>query len=135
MQRALFGCGLCKDKLIVVKESEEKMNREIKFRGKRQDNGKRIEGSLRLIRYGETYIAFICVDDGNNGGTEYCVDYKTVGEYTGLKDKDGKDLDWWEDDLIRVKGKPHKIIFEDGCFWFLSTKTGLKMLCKFVKMP
>lgn len=27
-------------------------------------------------------------------------------QYTGLKDKDGKELDWWEDDLLR-KGSDH----------------------------
>ncbi len=70
------------------------MSREIIFRGKRVDNGEWVYGSLRLTRYGETYIAFICVDDSINGGTEHSVDYETVGQFINRKDKDDKKI--WE---------------------------------------
>lgn len=58
--------------------------REILFRGKRLDNGKWVEGCyLRLCL--STYIHFI-VD--RHGEYHQC-DPSTVGQYTGLQDKDG----------------------------------------------
>ncbi len=47
------------------------------------------------------------------------VDPKTVGQSTGLKDKDGKDLDWWEGDLFSFPNGHYKIVFQLGCFWFI----------------
>ena len=43
-------------------------------------------------------------------------------QYTGLKDKNGVDLDWWEGDLIcTFNYTEHKGVWEikflDGCFW------------------
>lgn len=39
-------------------------------------------------------------------------------QFAGLHDKNGKDLDWWEGDLLREDGgKIMEIVYEDGCFW------------------
>ena len=43
-------------------------------------------------------------------------------QFTGLKDKDGKELDWWENDLIADGDNIKQIIYEDGCFWLQWTK-------------
>ena len=51
-------------------------------------------------------------------------------QFTGLKDKNGVDLDWWEDDLFRLSGVLYKIIFDEGCFWFKSLRTDNRFLCK-----
>ena len=55
---------------------------------------------------------------------------ETVGQQTGLKDKNGKDLDWREDDLLR-KGPDHscapigKISYNEKCAcWELVGKQG-----------
>lgn len=62
--------------------------REIKFRGKRLDNGEWIEGDL--LRMNGHW--FIFPDPAPEGIDKYEVDPATVGEFTGLKDKNGKEI-------------------------------------------
>lgn len=72
------------------------MNREIRFKAKRLDNGQWVEGDL-LHRVTDTCIAVKDMDD-----ILYCpVDPSTVCQYTGMKDNDGKKI--WEHDLIKYK--------------------------------
>lgn len=61
------------------------MNREIKFRGKRLDNGEWMVGDLLHLVDG----VYISNDNGNNMAQ---VDHDTVGMSTGLKDKKGKEI-------------------------------------------
>lgn len=62
--------------------------REIKFRGKRLDNGEWIEGDLlRMLDHW-----FIFPNPAPEGIDKYAVDPATVGEFTGLKDKNGKEI-------------------------------------------
>ena len=44
--------------------------------------------------------------------------YQWWGQNTGLKDKDGKSLDWWQGDKFRIDGHLYAIVFDKGCFWF-----------------
>tara|TARA_R110002020_G_scaffold51178_1_gene145005 strand:+ start:5032 stop:5508 length:477 start_codon:yes stop_codon:yes gene_type:complete len=65
--------------------------REIKFRGKRLDSGEWVYGDL-LRRSGKTYIFLDLESKSFHYLRKLEVDPKTVGQYTELKDKDGKEI-------------------------------------------
>ena len=75
------------------------MNREIKFRGKDIDCNEWRYGSLVKVRENDGYLLYRIVDEENQ---QWIVFPQTVGQYTGLKDKNGKEI--YEGDILHLWG-------------------------------
>ena len=73
------------------------MNREILFRGKRVDSSEWFEGSYWLSRSAVRETTYITDGYGNL----FCVIPETVGQFTGLTDKNGVKI--FEGDIIKHK--------------------------------
>ncbi|HAA6093767.1 TPA: hypothetical protein U0W02_001915 [Listeria monocytogenes] len=100
--------------------------REIEFRGKRIDNGEWVYGNLMQF---EDSATFIFADERKGASTltyahfiinnMHAIDEKTIGQYTVLKDKNGKkifegDIVAFSEDDFRVFNSQVEYFSEDG---------------------
>ncbi len=99
-----------------------------------------------IILNNSRFYPFVDCDEKVIEPREYSINIievipETVGQQTGLKDKRGKYLDWWEGDVFEVKGRStlFGIINEQDCFWLRSSDTKERFSCyqvaKWAELP
>lgn len=96
------------------------MSREIQFRAKRLDNNQLVIGYYLPTQYGEKHFIYFALEFLNEH-TRIEIDPKTLGQYTGFVDINGKEI--FEGDIIKIDNKHaplgyiiKTVLFKNGMF-------------------
>ena len=92
------------------------MKREILFRGKQITKGEFIEGSLTVDCHGNCCIYHPLNVPIGCGFQYFDVDPETVGQYTGIDDREGEKI--FEGDVFKIgaENNIYTVKFDYGCF-------------------
>lgn len=91
---------------------------EITFRGKRTDTGDWIYGSLCYYLFNGMQETIPCIHIGKKGYIRngfYELDPSTIGQFSGLSDRNGKDI--FEGDIVKFNGRNYLVVFYYGMFY------------------
>ena len=95
------------------------MKREILFRGARMEDGKFVYGSLVFVKENdksENELPHIVISYGPDTFDWFEVDPETVGQYTGIDDREGEKI--FEGDIFKIgaENNIYTVKFDYGCF-------------------
>ena len=95
------------------------MKREILYRGARMEDGKFVYGSLVFVKENdksENELPHIVISYGPDTFDWFEVDPETVGQYTGIDDREGDKI--FEGDIFKIGAEDniYTVKFDYGCF-------------------
>ena len=95
------------------------MKREILYRGARMEDGKFVYGSLVFVKENdksENELPHIVISYGPDTFDWFEVETETVGQYTGIDDREGEKI--FEGDIFKIgaENNIYTVRFDYGCF-------------------
>ena len=95
------------------------MKREILYRGARMEDGKFVYGSLVFVKENdksENELPHIVISYGPDTFDWFEVDPETVGQFTGIDDREGEKI--FEGDIFKIgaENNIYTVRFDYGCF-------------------
>lgn len=95
------------------------MSREIEFRGISYKNNKFVCGWLLQNKYNTSKYFIRTFPNEDDDYDDVVVNINTVGQYTGIKDKNGVKI--FEGDIVKFNGELYKVIWDnDECRFSLA---------------